>query len=271
MAIADMPARELYGFLTSAVVPRPIAFASTIDSAGNVNLSPFSYFNMFSSNPPVLVFSPVRRSADGTVKDTLHNIAEVPEVVINLVNYRLVHQMSLASAGYPRGVNEFRKAGLTEEASVAVRPPRVGESPVSFECRVTQTVELGREGGAGTLIICEVVHVHVEEKLLMPDGRIDPFHLDAVARLGGNWYARVDEHALFEVHKPGSVPGVGVDALPGHLSMHFTAGELALLAGVDKIPDQEPAAYLEEDKLNLVRAYLKEGDIHAAWNHLTRK
>ncbi|MCP4124729.1 MAG: flavin reductase family protein [Bacteroidetes bacterium] len=266
--IKNIPGKDLYGLLTSAVIPRPIAFASTVDSNGNVNLSPFSYFNVFSSNPPILVFSPVRRSADGSTKDTWQNLLEVKEVVINLVNYRIVREMSLASAGYDKGVNEFEKSGLTEEPSVKIRPPRVKEAPIAFECKVNQIIELGDQGGAGTLMICEVVYAHIEEYLIDKDGKIDPFKLDAVARLGNSWYSRVDRNSIFEIPKPLGGAGIGVDELPGILKPHFTSGELAMLAGVDKLPEYNSEAGMNQDKVNMVKAYLKEGDVKAAWNHL---
>jgi len=268
--INKVPGKELYGLLTSAVIPRPIAFASTIDSKGNVNLSPFSYFNVFSSNPPIMVFSPVRRSADGSTKDTWQNLQEVKEVVINMVNYRIVQEMSLSSAGYAKGVNEFEKSGLTEEASVLIRPPRVKEAPISFECKVNQIIELGQEGGAGSLIICEIVYAHIDEELIDKDGKIDPFKLDAVSRLGNSWYSRVDHNSIFEIPKPLSGVGMGVDKLPDHLSKHFTSAELAMLAGVDVLPERYSEEGLNEDKINVVKAYLKDGDVTSAWNHLEK-
>jgi flavin reductase (DIM6/NTAB) family NADH-FMN oxidoreductase RutF len=269
IAVDDIPGRELYSLLTSAVIPRPIAFASTIDAKGKVNLSPFSYFNVFSSNPPVMVFSPVRRSADGSTKDTYQNLQEVREVVINMVNYKIVREMSLASAMYAKGINEFEKAGLTEGPSERVRPPRVVEAPIAFECKVNDIIELGDKGGAGSLVICEVVHIHIEEDILDDHGRVDPFKLDAVARLGSSWYTRVDRNSIFEIAKPGAGTSVGVDALPEHYKPHFTSSELAMLAGVDQLPKAVHETELNQDKINLVKAYLKEGDILAAWNRLS--
>lgn len=266
--IEDIPSKQLYSFLTSAVIPRPIAFASTIDSAGKVNLSPFSYFNVFSSNPPILVFSPVRRSADGTTKDTYENVHEVGEVVINLVNHHIVHEMSLTSTGYAKEINEFHKAGLTEVPSIKIRPPRVKESPIAFECKVNEIKDLGQDGGAGSLIICEVVHIHVDERVLNEQGTIDPFKLDAVARLGGGYYSRVSPDSIFEIPKPISGIGVGVDALPESWHHHFTGREMAMLAGIDKLPSVSEVKSMENDKLNMIKALLHNGDIHEAWSHL---
>lgn len=266
--INGIPSKQLYSLLTSAVIPRPIAFASTMDVNGKVNLSPFSYFNVFSSNPPIMVFSPVRRSADGTTKDTYENLKEVPEVVINLVNYEIVQEMSLASSSFPKGVNEFIKSGLTEAPSVKVKPPRVAESPISFECKVNDIIELGDGGGAGSLVICEVVFIHIEDEILDENGLVDPYLLDAVARLGSSYYARVDDHAIFEIPKPAGGAGVGVDVLPDSYRPHFTTSELAMLAGVETIPEGAHEAELDEDKVNMVKSYLQEGDINAAWNRL---
>ena len=194
--------RDLHKLLLSAVAPRPIAFASTIDSKGNVNLSPFSYFNVFSSNPPILIFSPSRRVRDNTTKHTLQNADETREVVINMVDYSIVEQMSKSSNDYAKGVNEFTKTGLTEVSSLKVKPPRVLESPVSFECVVDSIISLGEKGGAGQLVIAKVVHIHVNSKLLDSNDNIDPTKLDLVARLGGDWYSRVTKESMFTVTKP---------------------------------------------------------------------
>ncbi len=194
--------RDLHKLLLSAVAPRPIAFASTIDSKGNVNLSPFSYFNVFSSNPPILIFSPSRRVRDNTTKHTLENADETREVVINMVDYSIVEQMSKSSNEYAKGVNEFTKTGLTEVSSLKVKPPRVLESPVSFECVVDNIISLGEKGGAGQLVIAKVVHIHVNSKLLDSNDNIDPTKLDLVARLGGDWYSRVTKESMFTVTKP---------------------------------------------------------------------
>ena len=194
--------RDLHQLLLSAIAPRPIAFASTIDSKGNVNLSPFSYFNVFSSNPPILIFSPSRRVRDNTTKHTLQNADETREVVINMVDYSIVEQMSKSSNDYAKGVNEFTKTGLTEVSSLKVKPPRVLESPVSFECVVDNIISLGEKGGAGQLVIAKVVHIHVNSKLLDSNDNIDPTKLDLVARLGGDWYSRVTKESMFTVTKP---------------------------------------------------------------------
>ena len=194
--------RDLHKLLLSAVAPRPIAFASTIDSKGNVNLSPFSYFNVFSSNPPILIFSPSRRVRDNTTKHTLQNADETREVVINMVDYSIVEQMSKSSNEYAKGVNEFTKTGLTEVSSLKVKPPRVLESPVSFECVVDNIISLGEMGGAGQLVIAKVVHIHVNSEMLDSNDQIDPTKLDLVARLGGDWYSRVTKESMFTVTKP---------------------------------------------------------------------
>ena len=194
--------RDLHKLLLSAVAPRPIAFASTIDSKGNVNLSPFSYFNVFSSNPPILIFSPSRRVRDNTTKHTLQNADETREVVINMVDYSIVEQMSQSSNEYAKGVNEFTETGLTQVNSVKVKPPRVLESPVSFECVVDNIISLGENGGAGQLVIAKVVHIHVNSKLLDSNDQINPTKLDLVARLGGDWYTRVSKESMFTISKP---------------------------------------------------------------------
>ena len=194
--------KDLHKLLLSAVAPRPIAFASTIDSRGNVNLSPFSYFNVFSSNPPILIFSPSRRVRDNTTKHTLQNADDTREVVINMVDYSIVEQMSKSSNEYAKGVNEFTETGLTEVSSLKVKPPRVLESPVSFECVVDNIISLGEKGGAGQLVIAKVVHIHVNSKLLDSNDNIDPTKLDLVARLGGDWYSRVTKESMFTISKP---------------------------------------------------------------------
>ena len=194
--------RDVHRLLSSAIAPRPIAFASTIDAKGNVNLSPFSFFNVFSSNPPILIFSPARRVRDNTTKHTLQNATETKEVVINIVDYSIVEQMSETSKEYDKGVNEFTETGLTEVPSIKVKPPRVMESPVSFECVVENIVSLGEHGGAGQLVIAKVVHIHVKSDLLDENGQIDSEKLDLVARLGGDWYTRVTQESMFKLAKP---------------------------------------------------------------------
>jgi flavin reductase (DIM6/NTAB) family NADH-FMN oxidoreductase RutF len=244
----DVSTVEFHQILLGAVAPRPIAFASTIDAQGNVNLSPFSFFNAFGANPPILIFSPARRVRDNTIKHTLENVREVPEVVINVVNYAMVEQASLASTEYEKGVNEFVKAGLTEVPSSLVKPPRVQESPVSFECKVLQVIETGTEGGAGNLIICEVVMAHLNEAILNEKGGIDPHKIDLVARLGGDWYCRASGNALFEVEKPLVKKGIGIDQLPEEirLSKVLTGNDLGKLGNVEHLPTtQELQAFRE--------------------------
>jgi len=228
---------KLHGYLLSAVSPRPIAFASTVDGVGNVNLSPFSFFNVFSANPPILVFSPARRVRDNTTKHTLENILITKEVVINIVNYDMVQQMSLSSTEYPDGVNEFIKSGLTEVTSDIVKPPRVQEAPVQFECKVNDVIALGNQGGAGNLVIAEVVKLHIKETVLDADGKIDANKIDAVARMGGNWYNRSRE-GMFEVIKPIKTRGIGVDALPKSIknSKILSGNDLGVLGNSEKIP-----------------------------------
>lgn len=232
---------KVMDLLQGAVTPRPIALASTIDSKGVVNLSPFSFFNLFSTHPPILIFSPSRRIRDNTTKHTLENILETMEVVIHIVNYDMVQQVSLASTEYPKGINEFIKAGFTEIPSVMVRPPRVKESPVAFECRVQEVKPLGKEGGAGNLVICEVLMVHADDAIFDAKGRIDPAKLDAVCRLGGNYYARISRDNVFEVPKPLMTIGIGIDRLPPDIrtSPILSGNHLGRLANVEKIPSQE--------------------------------
>lgn len=236
---AEMKAMEIQGLLQGAIAPRPICFASTIDKNGNVNLSPFSFFNLFSSNPPILIFSPARRVRDNTIKHTLENVMEVPEVCINVVTYPMVQQMSLSSTEYPKGVDEFVKSGFTPEPSAFIKPPRVKESPVQLECKVNQVIPLGTEGGAGNLIICEVILFHINNKILLPTGKIDQEKIDLVARLGGDWYARANGNALFEVPKPLTTLGMGVDALPVTIkySKYLTGNDLGMLGNTERLPD----------------------------------
>lgn len=236
----ELPTNQVYQYLTGAVAPRPIALASTINSSGQVNLSPYSFFNCFSANPPVMIFSPTRRVRDNTTKHSLHNVEETKEVVINIVNYAIVEQMSLSSTEYGDGVNEFIKSGLTEVASEKVRPPRVAESPVSFECVVKDIIALGEEGGAGSLVICEVVMIHISDSVLDSAGQIDPFKIDLVARMGGNWYSRVTENSIFEIPKPLRTKGIGVDQLPESVRMSeiLTGNNLGRLGNLEKLPDQ---------------------------------
>ena len=210
----ELPIPKLHQYLLGAIGPRPIAFASTIDENGNPNLAPFSFFNVFSANPPILIFSPARSGRTNTTKDTYNNVKVVPEVVINVVNYDIVHQMSLASSPYPPGVSEFEKAGFTAVKSDLIKPFRVGESPVQFECKVNEVIELGHEGGAGNLIISEVVKIHINEAVLNANGMIDQHKIDLVSRMGGDWYCRSDQNSMFEIKKPITTCGIGFDVLP---------------------------------------------------------
>jgi flavin reductase (DIM6/NTAB) family NADH-FMN oxidoreductase RutF len=270
---------KVHGYLLGAVVPRPIAFASSIDSSGNINLSPFSFFNCFGANPPILVFSPARRGRDNTTKDTYENVLEVPEVVINIVNYSMVQQASLASGEFPKGVNEFVKAGLTQVPSLFVSPPRVGESPASFECKVLQVIPTGDQGAAGNLVICQVVLMHIKDEILDADGKIDPFKLDAVARMGGDWYCRANGESLFRLPQPGNKIGIGIDQLPEEIrkSKVLTGNDLGLLGSVQRFPGSDMinqvktrAEFREAgkspEKIHLLaKAYLKEGRLDEAW------
>ena len=235
---SDLPVSVFHGLLLGAISPRPIAFASTIDREGNVNLSPFSFFNVFGANPPTLIFSPARRVRDNTIKHTLENVREVKEVVINMVSYSMVDQMSLSSTEYNKGVNEFMKAGFTPMASQEVKPPRVLESPAQFECEVKQIIETGAEGGAGNLIICQVKMMHINKSVLDKDGKIDPHLIDLVARMGGDYYCRASGDAVFEVEKPITTKGIGVDSLPHAIrSSKFLSGNtLGKLGNVEKLP-----------------------------------
>jgi flavin reductase (DIM6/NTAB) family NADH-FMN oxidoreductase RutF len=229
---------ELHSILLTAVAPRPIAFASTVNANGNVNLSPFSFFNVFSANPPILIFSPARRVKNNTTKHTLENVKTTKEVVINIVNFPIVEQMSLSSTEYDIDVNEFIKSGLTPVKSLKITPPRVAESPVSFECVVDNIIELGKEGGAGNLVISRVVCIHINNKYLDTNGKLDTKKLDLVARMGGSWYTRLIEESLFEIPKPIFKQGIGVDSLPKHAlnSTILTGNNLGRLGNLPKIP-----------------------------------
>ena len=236
----ELPIPKLHQYLLGAIGPRPIAFASTVDANGNPNLAPFSFFNVFSANPPILIFSPARSGRNNTTKDTYNNVKIHPEVVINVVNYDIVHQMSLASSPYAAGVSEFEKAGFTALKSDLVQPMRVAESPVQFECKVIEVKELGTEGGAGNLIICEVVKFHINEAVLDENGMIDQHKIDLVSRMGGNWYCRADQQSMFEIQKPITTCGIGYDALPKDIlqSTILTGNDLGHLAGIENLPDE---------------------------------
>ena len=246
---------DVQNYLQHAIAPRPICFASTVDKAGNVNLSPFSFFNLFSSNPPIVVFSPARRVRDNTSKHTLQNVLEVPEVVINIVDYDMVQQTSLASCEFPKGTNEFIKAGFTEEKATMIAPPLVKESKVKLECKVLEVKPLGTEGGAGNLVICEVLCMHIDESILDENGKIDQAKLHHVARLGGDWYCKVDETNLFKVAKPNMQLGIGIDNLPKTIraSTILTANNLGQLANVHEMPFVDPA--FDDDKLKNIIQY----------------
>jgi flavin reductase (DIM6/NTAB) family NADH-FMN oxidoreductase RutF len=279
----DISTEKLQGYLQSAVAPRPIAFASTIDENGKPNLSPFSFFNMFSTNPPILIFSPARRVRDNTTKHTLENAKSTKEVVINMVNFDIVQQMSLSSTEYFKGVNEFEKAGFTMVNSEKVKPFRVGESPIQMECKVNSIIELGTEGGAGNLIICEVLKLHIHEKYVDENGNIDQVKLDLVARAGGNYYSRAKE-GFFEIPKPLLTLGVGVDALPLEYrnSTILTGNDLGLLGNVEAIPLEEDvnkfakehSQYIGIDSLKkhtFVKSLLEKNDVVGAWKALLMK
>ena len=236
------PAEKQY-YLQHVIAPRPVCFASTVDKEGRVNLSPFSFFNMFSSNPPVVIFSPARRIRDNTTKHTLQNVTEVPEVVINIVTYDMVQQASLASCEFPKGVNEFVKAGFTEQPATLVRPPMVKESKVKMECRVLEIKPLGNEGGAGNLVICEVLRLHIDDSLLDGNLKLDQRKIHHIARLGSDWYCVVNEQNLFQVEKPNTQLGIGIDALPAGIrkSSILSGNDLGQLANVREIPVIDPA------------------------------
>ncbi len=276
----ELKTAQVHAYLLGAVAPRPIAFASTVDAKGNPNLSPFSFFNVFSAKPPIMIFSPARRVRDNSEKHTLKNVRTVKEVVINVVNYEIVQQMSLSSTEYPEGVNEFTKSGLTPVASDLIKPFRVAESPVQFECLVNDVVSLGKEGGAGNLVICEVVKIHIQEKYLDENRQIDHRKIDLVARMGANWYCRASE-GMFEIPKPLSTLGIGVDQIPENIrkSKILTGNDLGMLGNVDILPTQieilEFVSNLKaeilsntESKHRLAKEYLSRNDVQNAWKIL---
>lgn len=274
---------QLQNYLQYAIAPRPICFASTIDEEGNVNLSPFSFFNMFSTNPPLCIFSPSRRVRDGSNKHTLENVLEVKECVINIVNYPMVQQMSLASTDYGKGVNEFEKAGFTMLPSVLVKPPRVAEAPVQMECIVKEVIHLGDQPGAGNLILAEIKMIHIQENILDADGKIDQEKIDLVARLGGDWYCRVTPESLFKVAKPLTTLGIGVDALPKAVrnSYVLSGNDLGRLGNIEQLPSADDidemqrnsqvkevldatigdAANRERELHELAKQFLNEGNV----------
>ena len=279
----DIPTGKLHGYLLGAVAPRPICFASTVDAEGNPNLSPYSFFNVFSSNPPLMIFSPARRVRDNTTKHTLQNAEATKEVVINVVTYPIVQQMSLSSTEYPKGVNEFVKAGFTMLPSEEVKPFRVAESPVQFECKVKDIIYTGNEGGAGNLIVCEVVKVHINDDVLDENGAIDQYKIDLVARAGGSYYSRARE-GFFEIPKPISTLGIGVDSIPEDIrnSRVLTGNNLGMLGNVESLPEQIDVDNFAKDhpefigldetkKHTFAQEYLAKNDVQSAWKVLLIK
>jgi len=285
--LKDLKTAEKQYYLQHVIAPRPICFASTIDKEGNVNLSPFSFFNLFSTHPPIVIFSPSRRVRDNTTKHTLENVLEVPEVVINIVTYDMVHQVSLSSCEFSKETNEFIKAGFTPEPATLIKPPMVKESKVKLECKVIEVKPLGTEGGAGNLVICEVLKLHIDDSLIDDNGKIDQRNIHHVARLGGDWYCKVDETNLFHVPKPNTELGIGVDALPETIrnSKILTGNNLGQLANVQEIPVVDPSFYDTELK-NIIQYFsinpdemekelhiyakklLEEGKVREAWQVL---
>ena len=283
----DIVTSKLHSYLLGAVGPRPIALASTVDEIGRPNLSPFSFFNVFSANPPILIFSPARRVRNNTTKHTLENVLVTKEVVINVVNYNMVQQMSLSSTEYDEGVNEFEKSGLTALQSDIVKPFRVAEAPVQFECIVTQVQVLGKDGGAGNLIFSEVVKIHIDETILNETGSIDQHKIDLVARMGGNWYSRANQ-GMFEVPKPLSSLGIGVDQIPLHIrnSDVLSGNDLGMLGNVDKMPSEEEVAQFVASQTKIrslltrgkrteielkAKSLLENKDVLSAWKVLLAK
>ena len=282
----DISVPKLHHYLLGAIGPRPICFASTIDKDGNENLAPFSFFNVFSANPPIAVFSPARSGRTKQPKDTYNNVKEVPEVVINVVNYNMVHQMSLASSPFPPDVDEFVKSGFTKVKSDCVTPSRVKESPVQLECKVNEVIELGNEGGAGNLVICEVLKIHIDESVLDENQMIDQQKIDLVARMGGNWYCRADKNSMFEIQKPITIVGIGYDNIPEDIrdSPILTGNNLGQLGNIEQLPDEtevneykltelsdlfteheDDAKTLELELHKIAQHLLQEGKTKEAW------
>jgi len=276
----EIPIPALQAYLVHAIAPRPVAFVSTIDKNGNVNLSPFSFFNAFSSNPPVVIFSPARSGRTNTTKHTHDNVLEVPEAVINVVTYDMVHQTSLSSTEYPKGTNEFVKAGFTMLASEKVKPPRVKESPVQMECKVKEMIELGKNAGAGNLVICEIILIHLSESVLNEKKFIDQHKLDLVGRLGANWYVRASGNSIFEVTKPSANHGIGVDSIPEKIrnSTVLTGNNLGQLGNIENLPlREEVIAYKnrflknvseEKEIHSIAKKLLDEGRVEDGWKTL---
>jgi flavin reductase (DIM6/NTAB) family NADH-FMN oxidoreductase RutF len=285
--LQNLSPADIQNYLQHAVAPRPIAFASTIDIDGKVNLSPFSFFNLFSSNPPIVIFSPARRVRDNTTKHTLQNVLEVPEVVINIVDHDMVQQTSLASCEFAKGENEFTKAGFTAEKATLIKPPMVKESKIKLECKVIEVKPLGTEGGAGNLVICEVLYMHIDESILDENNKIDQTKLKHVARLGADWYCKVDDTNLFKVAKPNTLLGIGIDNLPAAIrnSKILSGNHLGQLANVHDMPVVDPAfendalkqivqyynldpKEMEEETHRLAAKFLNEGNVNDAWQIL---
>ena len=285
--LKDLKPAEKQYYLQYVIAPRPICFASTIDKEGNVNLSPFSFFNLFSSNPPIVIFSPARRIRDNTTKHTLQNVLEVPEVVINIVTFDMVQQTSLASCEYPKGVNEFIKAGFTAMPATLVKPPMVKESKVKLECKVIEIKPLGTEGGAGNLVICKVIRLHMDDSLLDENKKMDQRKINHVARLGSDWYCQVNEQNLFQVEKPNTQLGIGIDSLPENIrtSSILSGNDLGRLANVQEMPVIDPAFddghlkqiiqyynlnpdEMEKELHTYAKSLLEQGKIREAWQIL---
>jgi flavin reductase (DIM6/NTAB) family NADH-FMN oxidoreductase RutF len=272
----ELTVQVLQKYLQNAIAPRPICFASTMSKDGKPNLAPFSFFNIFSSNPPILVFSPARSGRTGATKDTLDNVLEVPEVVVNMVNYEMVHQMSLASSPFPKGVNEFEKANFTPIQSDLIKPFRVKEAPVQLECKVIEVKSLGEKGGAGNLVICEVIRMHIQDNILDENKQIDTKKIDLVSRMGDNWYCRAHGDSLFEVQKPITSIGIGIDSFPESIkhSKVLSGNNLGLLGSVEALPaNEELTAYKsslkkfnnEEEKHQYAKTLLEANKVKEAW------
>lgn len=266
---------KLHHYLLGAVGPRPIAFASTIDEQGVRNLSPFSFFNVFSANPPIMIFSPARSGRTGATKNTFDNVKSTKEVVINVVNYNIVQQMSLSSSPFDASIDEFEKSGLTPIPSEEVKPYRVKESPVQFECKVNEVVELGQNGGAGNLVICEVLKIHINEAVLDENQMIDQKKIDLVSRMGGNWYCRADENAMFEIQKPITSIGIGVDQIPEEIrnSPILTGNDLGLLGSIEQLPSTDEInnyEFANSNKHQYAKELLAKGEIEDAWKVLLK-
>jgi len=285
--LSDLKAADKQYYLQHLVAPRPICFASTISAAGEVNLSPFSFFNLFSSQPPIVVFSPSSRVRDNTQKHTLQNVLEVPEVVISIVTYDMAQQVSLSSCEYPKGVNEFEKAGFTEAPATLVKPPLVKESKAQLECKVLEVKPLGNQGGAGNLVICEVMLIHIDDSLLDENNKLDQRKINHIARLGADWYCVVNEQNLFRVEKPNTQLGIGVDQLPKAIrqSTILTGNDLGQLANVTEMPVIDPVFNdshlkqiiqyysvspdeMEKELHRYAQKLLKQGERDAAWQVL---